>query len=196
MASWYDPLGVTDSLFGDPSKPYNEAGKEFEKYYNQAREYQQPYYEAGTGAIPQYQDYLKKMSDPAKYINNLTKQYSTSPQEQYAQDQAMRAATNAASSSGLIGSTPYQLQAQQNAGDIANQYQNQWLQNVLGINSQYGAGLGNLMGMGQGGANQITNLLSSLGSNMGQIAYRGGMAKQQQMQDLLGLLLRGGMFAL
>lgn len=193
MGHWYDPFGVTDPFTQDPSKLFEQAGQQFKQYADLSREYQKPFYEAGKNAIPQYQNYLNKMSDPSKFINDLMKGYSTSPQEQYTQDQAMRASTNMASATGLTGSTPFQLQAQENAGNIANEYQEQWLKDLLGINSQYGSGLSNLMSQGQGSANSISSILNSLGTNMGEMAYSGGMAKQQQMSQLLGLILRGGL---
>jgi hypothetical protein len=185
--------GSLGSLFsglfgGDPGNPYKHAANEYEKYAAQAAGFQNPFYKAGTGAISPYQSYVNKMQDPSKFINDLTKGYSTSPQEQYAQDQAMRAATNAASASGLTGSTPYTQFIEQNASDIANQYQQEWLNNVLGINTQYGQGLQNLLGMGQMSANQLTNIYNQMGNNMAEMTYNKEMARQKQQQDIWGSL--------
>lgn len=183
--------GMSNFLFGDPSDPYKDASEQYEQYAKKAAGYQSPFYYAGKGAIPKYQNWLKSMSDPAAFINDLTGQYQTSPQEQYAQQQAMRASQNMGSATGLTGSTPMQMQAQENAANIANQYQQEWLKNVLGINTEYGGGLSHLMGVGQQAGNQLSDIYSGLGQNLAQMSYGGSMAQQQQANDLLGLLLGG-----
>ena len=94
-------------------------------------------------------------------------QYQQSPWARYQQQQAMRMANNMGSATGLTGSTPLQLQAQQNAANISSQDMNNWLQNVLGINTQYGQGQQNLMAGGQGAANALTSLYGDMGERMG-----------------------------
>jgi hypothetical protein len=184
--------GLSNFIFGDPSEPYKKAGEQYEKYSDKSAGYQKPFYYAGKGAIPKYQNWLKSMSDPSQFINNLTNQYQTSPQEQYAQQQAMRAGQNMGSATGMTGSTPLLMQEQENSGNIANQYQQEWLKNVLGINTEYGGGLSHLMGVGQGSGNQLSNIYNMLGKNMAEMEYGQSHAEQQQMNDLLGLLLGGG----
>lgn len=149
-------------LFGNSGAPSQSGYNEINRYAGKAEDVQNPYLQAGNEAIPQYQDWLKTMQDPAAFINNLSSQYSTSPQEQYAQQQAMRSGTNAASANGLSGSTPNEMQMQQNSANISNQYMNQWLQNVLGINTEYGHGTADLMHQGATSANALTNLYGNL----------------------------------
>ena len=123
-------------------------------------------------------------------------QYQESPYAQYLQKQSMRAGTNAASASGLTGSTPFAQQLQQNAGNIANQDQNQWLQNVLGINTQYGQGQNNLINSGQNSANTLSSLYNQMGQNMGEAAYGKQAGKQQDFWNTIagGLGLFGSFF--
>lgn len=76
--------------------------------------------------------------------------------------------------------------AQQNARDISSQDQQQWLQNVLGINQMYGSGLGGLMQSGQQAADILTNFLSGHGQRMGEAAYGKGAARQGAFWDTIG----------
>lgn len=189
--------GLLGGLFGgDPSKPYTDASKKIEQYGNQAAGYQMPFYNMGTAAIPQYQNYLKSMSDPVKFINDITSQYSASPYSQYQQDQAMRAANNMASATGLTGSTPLMLQEQENAENISNKDMERWLQDVLGINTQYGSGLSKELGIGQESANSLTRLYEAIGNELAKAAYGGAQAKNSANSSLfgdIGSLITGGL---
>ena len=67
---------------------------------------------------------------------------------------------------------------------------NQWLQNVLGVNTQYGQGQQNLISGGQGAANNISNLLAQLGISMGQGAYGQRAGENQDRSNIIGGLLK------
>jgi len=176
---------IFQGLFGNPEKPYKDAQKQIERYFPQAQQYQQPFYNAGIGAIPGFQNWLQTMQNPSQFINNQMANYEESPYAKYQQQQGLRAAQNMGSASGLTGSTPLMQFAQQNAQDISSKDMNQWLQNVLGINSQYGQGMGNMMGMGQNAANSLTQLMSDYMNAQAQLAYGKGAAQQGQMGGLL-----------
>lgn len=178
--------GILQGIFGNSGKPYEQAGKAYLPFYNKAQGYQNPFYNAGTGAIPQYQDWLKKMADPSGFINNLMGGYKESPFARYQQEQSVRAGTNAASASGLTGSTPFAQQLQQNASNISGQDMNQWLQNVLGVNTQYGAGLGGLMQGGQHAGDILSQLASNAGEYMGGVGYGKEAGQQQDRNSLWG----------
>lgn len=173
-------------LFGDSGKPYDAAMDQYQNYSDKAEKAQNPFYTAGTNAIPQFQNWLTSMQNPSDFINHLMTQYQQSPYAKYLQQQSMRAGTNAASASGLIGSTPYAEQLQQNSANIASGDMNQWLQNVLGINSQYGAGTGDLIGRGQNSANTLTSLYNNTGEKMGEASYGKEAGGQQDMWNTIG----------
>jgi len=173
-------------LFGDAGKPYKDAQKQFDKYFPQAQQYQQPFYDAGKNAIPGMQNWLKSMQDPSQFINNQMSNYQESPYAHYQQQQGLRAAQNMGSASGMTGSTPLMQFAQQNAQDISGKDMNNWLQNVLGINSQYGQGMQNMMNMGQHSADSLTQLMSDYMNAQAQMAYGKGAAQQGQFGGLLG----------
>ena len=178
--------GILGGLFGNSGKGYDKAMEQYQQWADKAQGTQQPFLNAGTGAIGDYQKWLQGQQDPSKFINEQMKNYSASPYAQNMQQQAMNAGNNFASANGLMGSTPMAQQMQQNAGNIASADQNQWLQNVLGINTQYGQGQNNLMQGGQNAANQLTNLYGQTGKEMGDAAYGKEKSKSNDFWGALG----------
>lgn len=177
-------------LFGNSDAPYKDAMKEFEKYFGQAQQMQSPFYQAGVGTLPMYQNYIGGMKNPSQFINNLMGGYKESSWAKYQQDQATRAAQNQGSAMGLTGSTPLTQFAQQNARDISSQDMGSWLQNVLGINKEYGQGLNNLVSGGQNAANNMSNMLTQLAQLMGQGAYGQRAGQQQDMNNIIGGIIK------
>lgn len=178
--------GMFGGLFGNSGDPYRAAGKEYQDYYNQGKSFQNPFFEAGKGAIPQFQEWLNGMKNPSDFINNLMGQYQESPYAKFQQQQAVRAGQNMGSASGLTGSTPLAQFAEQNARDISSQDMNQWLQNVLGINTQYGAGLSGEMGMGQGAGNVLSNMAMQTGGRLGESEYGRKAGEQSDRNSIWG----------
>jgi hypothetical protein len=178
--------GLFGGLFGNSGSPYDKAMEQYENWANRAEGVQQPYLNAGQGALGNYQQWLQGQRDPSGFINNLMGQYKESPYAHYLQQQSMNAGQNAASAAGLTGSTPLMQQLQQNANNISSQDMNQWLQNVLGINTQYGQGQHNLVQGGQQSANALTNMYNQMGQNMGEAAYGREAGKNQDLWNMIG----------
>lgn len=178
--------GLFGGLFGDSGAPYDAAMQQYQQWGDKAQGVQQPYLDAGKGAIGDYQKWLQGQQDPSKFINNLMGQYQQSPYTSYLQQQAQNAGINAGSASGLTGSSALGQQMQQNAGNIAQQGMDSWLQNVLGINTQYGQGQNNLMQGGQQSANSLTNMYNNMGQQMGQAAYGKEAGQKQDFWNTLG----------
>ncbi len=178
--------GILNGLFGNGGEPYDKASKELGDFWNRATGFQRPYQEAGQNAIPQFQEWLQGQKDPSGFINNLMGGYQESPYAKFQQQQSIRAAQNMGSASGLTGSTPLMQFSQQNARDISSQDMNQWLQNVLGINTQYGAGLAGLMSGGQNSANSLSNLAGQFGQDIAKMAYGKSEAERQQRGGIWG----------
>lgn len=181
-----DLSGFFGGLFGDSGKPYEDAMDQYKEWAGKGQAVQNPFLNMGTGAIPQFQQWLGGMQDPSAFINRLMGQYQQSPWAKYQQDQAMRSGMNAASASGLMGSTPFLQQAQQNAGNISSQDMQNWLSQVLGINTQYGSGLQNQITGGQNAANSLTNMFSNVGQQMGEAAYGKRAGENQDRNNMWG----------
>lgn len=173
-------------LFGDSGAPYDNAGKAYQEWNSKAESTQNPFFNAGKVALGDYQNWLNGQSDPAGFINKLMSMYQPSAYSKYQQQQSQRAGQNAASAGGLTGSTPLIEQMQQNSANIASGDMNQWLQNVLGINTNYGQGQQNLMTGGQNSANTLTNLYNTMGERMGDSGYGSGAGSNQDFFNTIG----------
>jgi hypothetical protein len=196
----FDPQGMMSGaggflggLFGDSGKSYDKAMEQYQKYMQMGQGVQQPYLDAGKEGLGNYQEWLKGQKDPSGFINNLMGNYQESPYAHMLQQQAMNAGNNSASASGMMGSSALMQQQQQNAGQIASGDMNSWLQNVLGINSQYGQGEDNLMKGGQGAANSLTDMYNKMGHQMGEAAYGKEAGKKNDFWNTIGggLSMRG-----
>lgn len=179
-------------IFGHSDKPYREAKKILEDYLGRARDTQNPFLDMGKSAIPKYQEWLNGMKDPSGFINGLMNNYGESPWAKFQQEQALRASGNAGSAAGLGGSTPMSQFNQQNARDISSQDMDKWLQNVLGINKEYGTGLGNEINSGQHAADSLTNLYSDMGSSIAGAKYGQQAAKNKDRNDIWGGAFKTG----
>jgi hypothetical protein len=178
--------GLFGGMFGNSGGPYQDAMDQYSKYLDKGTEAQNPFYKAGTGAIGNYQDWLGGMKDPSGFINHLMGQYQQSPWANFQQQQSTRAAQNLGSATGLTGSTPLQMQAQQNASNISSEDMQKWLQNVLGVNTQYGAGQKGLIDTGANSANSLSNMYSDYGKNFGEQAYNKGAAGNNDFWNMIG----------
>lgn len=184
------PAGqIASGLAGNSNAPFQQGMQAYQPWMQKGINTQNPFYQSGMNAIPQYQNWLSSMQNPSAFINNEMSQYQASPWSQYEQQQAQRAGTNAASASGLIGSTPFAQQMAQTSAGISSQDMQNWLGRVLGINSQYGQGLGHEVGWGQNSANQISNMYGQLGQAAGNAAYGEQAGKNQDRGNLLGGIL-------
>jgi len=56
--------GFLGGLFGDSGAPYEKAMQQFTQFGNRAQQAQNPFLQAGTGAIPQFQQWLSGQQNP------------------------------------------------------------------------------------------------------------------------------------
>jgi hypothetical protein len=184
-----DLSSLFGSLFSHPDRPYQKASDTLSQYLPQAQSYLNPFVKAGQGAIPDFQSWLKSMQNPSDFINHIMGNYQESPYAKYEQEQGMRAAQNMGSvgdtAAGGSGSTPLMQFAQQNAENISSQDMDQWLQHVLGINSQYGQGQFGLMGQGMQAGNSLTQLMQNYMNNQAGLSYGKEAAGQGRTGNII-----------
>lgn len=178
-------------LSGNSGKPYQKAMQQYGQYFNPAIAGFQPYQQAGQAALNPFSQALHQMQDPTAYMKNIMASYQQSPFAKQQQQEAMQAANNFGSASGLLGSSALQNAAQQNAANISNQDMQQYFQNAMGINNSYLGGLQNLISGGQGAAGGQAGLYSNLGQLMGEGAFGKQMGQQQDRSNIFG-----GLFSL
>jgi hypothetical protein len=178
--------GLLGGLFGNTDEPYDAAMQQYQNYERKSENAYRPYQQAGQGALGDYQKWLQSQQNPSGFVNGLMDHYQESPYAQHLQQQALRAGENYGSATGLNGSSALTEQMQQNAGNIANQDQNQWLQHVLGINTQYGQGQNNLMQGGLGATNSLNNMYNQNAQRMGEAAYNKSASGQNNLWNTIG----------
>jgi hypothetical protein len=177
-------------IFNDPRKAYAEGQRAYDPWSDKAAGVFNPFYQEGQKGIGKYEDWLGRMENPQDFINNLMGGYKESPYAKYLQDYATRAGTNAASASGLIGSTPFMQAAQENAAGIASKDMQDWLGRVLGINSEYGRGWGNIMNQGFNAAQGMSNVFGNRARDEAEMAYGKEAASQSRGNNIISGLLQ------
>lgn len=161
---------MAGGIFGNSGSPFSAASNAYNQYAQQGAAAEQPYQQAGENAIGNYQKWAQSMSNPTQFNNQLMSQYQESPYAKFMQQQAIRSAQNAGSAEGMVGSSPYNLQVEQNASNISGQDMNNWMQNVLGLNTQYGNAEQNMMNTGANAANSLVNLYGNEANAQGEAA--------------------------
>lgn len=169
---------------GNSDRPYNKAGDVYEQHSKEAQRFQNPFYEAGQRGMGNYEEWLQGQKDPSGFVNKLMNNYQESPYATFQKTQGQNAANNAASASGLTGSTPFAQASADYAQNITSQDQNKWLEHVLGVNTQYGQGNMNLMQGGQNAANMLSQLQEHLGNYRGDTTYGAEMGKNKDRGDM------------
>lgn len=174
-----------------PEEGYDAAAKEQERAWREAQGYMRPFQQAGASEIPRLRDATGRLLNPEELQNQWAKGYETSP---YAKDQLMRSQNlglDAASSMGLMGSSPALENIQRTGSSIVagdrQRYMDDLIQKYLaGVQSSQnifgtGAGVGNTMGQGA----------MQSGENLAQMRYNSTNAPG----NLFGGLLGGGLSA-
>lgn len=179
-------MGLFDSLFGtsDPSKG---AMKYLNKIPGMAQNTFNPYIEAGNRQLPGLEDqYSQLINDPGARMNQIGAGYQQSPGFQFAMQQALQGAGNAAAAGGMAGSPQHEQQNMQLATNLADQDYNQYLQNALGL---YGEGLQGSQGlynMGYGASNSLADMLANAYGSQANLSYAGAANKNTAKSGLWG----------
>lgn len=175
------------SDFMHPGKGYDDAMQQYQQYFNQGMGYQQPFQQAGQQSIPQLQQMLGALGDPAKLESEWSQGYEKSPYAQSLMRQSAESGMDAAAAQGLSGSSAAVGGIQQQASDIMSRDRQQYLNDLM---QKYLGGVQGLQGMfntGAGVAGQMGQQSMNMGQNMGQAAY----GKQQAGANMFGGILSG-----
>jgi len=183
--------GLMNMFGGGNKNPADAAMPYLQQIPGQAKPYYDPYIQAGTGALPEWQKQLQSLlNDPGALLNRLGQGYQASPGYQWQLNQGENAIGNAMAAGGMAGSPEHGQRAGQLAENLANQDYYNYLDKVLGL---YGSGLSgeqNLQKQGFDASSQFANLLANALAGQGEYAYGGvageNQAKSQGMNNLFG----------
>lgn len=189
MASWL-------SSFLNPDQGYRDAAREVNRGWQDASGYMQPFQTAGTGEIPRLQGAAGALMDPATLENQWASGYQESPYAQDAMRRSSESGLDAASSMGLMGSSPALESIQRNASSIMNADRQTYLQNLM---QKYLAGVQVSQGLFNTGSNTANTMAQSrlnVGDNLGQLKYGEQSAPGALLGRILGMGVGAGATAL
>lgn len=177
--------------FMNPEKGYKKAQEQFNKYYDQSQQYMLPYHQQGQEAYGGLNNAMQALLNPAQLQNEWASGYQTSPYAQQLQDMASQQGLNAASSMGLMGSSPALQAIQAGTSQIGNQDRQNYM-DALMQKYMHGAQLAQgIYGQGAQAGNQLGQNAMTQGQNMAEMAYGQQAAPGQMFENLLKFGLGG-----
>lgn len=176
-----------------PGRAYRSAANELNNYYGQSQNFLSPYQQQGQSAYEPMQNAMQSLLNPADLHNQWAQGYEISPYAQQMQSMAQQNGLNAASSMGLMGSTPALQAIQAGTSQIANRDRENYLNDLM---QKYmtGASLAQgLYGSGQQAAMQGSQNALGHGQNMAEMLYGGKQAGANMLGNVLGTVSGFGM---
>ena len=177
--------------------PANSAMPYLNKIPGATSPYLSPYFEAGTRALPtaEYQ-YNNLIGNPGGKINEIGQQFHESPGFQFALQRALQGAGHAAAAGGMAGSPQHEEENMRIGTQLGNQDYYNWLGPAVGM---YERGLSGEQGLATGGqqaGTSIADMIAETLAQQGSLAFQGQRQKNQNQNDLISTLLKGGGAAL
>lgn len=175
------------SSFLNPGKGYEKGQEQLDKYYNQAQGALNPYNQQGQSQYGNLNDYIKALMDPQALQDKWAKGYTESESAKNAEGMAKEHGLDAASSMGLMGSSPALGAIQAGTTQIGLDDRQNYLNNLM---QKYLAGAGlsqGIYGMGENAASGMANNSMNMGQNSAQMAYNKQNAGGNMLSGLLGL---------
>lgn len=188
--SWLSGIPVVGNAidsFLHPEEGYKDAAKKMEQAWRQAQGFQEPYRQAGLDQMGRLNSAENALLDPSALLGKWMEGYQTSPFAQKSIQNATASGLDAASSMGLMGSSPALKNIQTSAGDIMNADRQQYLNDLM---QKYMAGIGigqNMYGIGASTAGNMGNQAIGVGENLGQAAYGARNAPGDMLKNLLAM---------
>ena len=175
------------SSFLHPERGYEKAQEQLDKYYQQAQQNYQPYMQQGQEAYGGLSDAMKALLNPEALQAQWASGYAESPEAKMAEQMAQERGMNAASSMGLMGSSPALGAIQQGTSQIGLADRQKYLDDLM---QKYLAGAGlaqGIYGTGANAAGQSGQNAMNMGTNSANMAYNQQNAPGNMFSGLLGL---------
>ena len=180
------------SDFLNPGKGYQKGQEELDKYYGQGQGFLNPYAQQGQDQYQNMQEYIRNLMNPQELQDQWAKNYKESESAKNMEDMAQQHGLNAASSMGLMGSSPALGAIQAGTSAIGAQDRQNYLNDLM-EKYKMGAGLSqNIYGTGAGAAGQQAQNAMNMGQNSAQMAFGQQNAGGNLWGNILGGI--GGLF--
>lgn len=188
------------SDFMHPERPYESAKDTMQQYFNQSQGYYQPLIQHGEDAYGNLSDAMHNLLNPEELTKKWMESYDTSPQALQDIEFAKQSGLDAASSMGLMGSSPALQALQQGEAQIKINDRSKYLDDLI---QKYitGANIGqNIYNTGATASGSAATNTINMGQTQGGLDAASSQAKGGMMGKLLGLVgnlginyLTGGM---
>lgn len=175
------------SSFLHPGQGYDKAQQQMDQYYQQGQGYLQPYNQYGQNAYGNLSGAMNALLDPQALQDKWMKGYQESEAAKSAESMAQQHGLDAASSLGLMGSTPALSAIQAGTTQIGLEDQQNYLDNLM---QKYLAGAGiaqGIFGQGANAAGQMGQNAMNMGQNSAQMAFGKANAGGNLFGNLLGM---------
>lgn len=185
-------MGLLSSFF-HPDRGYKSAADTLQNYFNQSGTYYQPLINEGQSAYGDLSSAMKALLDPAALENQWAQSYTESPYAKQVESEATSRGLNAASSLGLMGSSPALQAIQGGTSAIVNEDRQNFLNDLM---QKYLAGTGiaqNIFNTGAQASGQMGQNTLNMGEDMAKLMYGQQNAQGSLFGKLLGL--GGGLLA-
>lgn len=168
-----------------PGRAYEKGAQVSEDYYQQAQGQMQPYAQQGQEAYGQLSPAIQNMLNPQQLYDQWAQGYQESPYAKQMQEKSMNQGLQAASSMGMLGSTPALRALQEGSSMISNADRENYLNKLLGMYTQGATQAQNIYGQGANMASQMGNQTYQHGGNMAQAAYGQQAAGGNMINELI-----------
>lgn len=174
------------SSFMHPGRGYKGAQEELTKGYNQGQGYLDPYNQQGQDQYKNLNDMINKLKDPAALRDEWEKSYTTSDAAKNAQGAATQQGLDAASSMGLMGSSPALSAIQAGTSAIGAEDKQNYLKDLMDKYTQATGLASGVYGTGAGAAGQMSQNANTYGQNSAQTKFGQKNAGGSQFGNLFG----------
>ncbi len=183
-------MGFFDFLMG--KNPAHEAGNTISQIPGQTRPYYQPFFEAGTRAIPKLEnEYSSLLSNPGDRINKIGESFHESPGFKFALQQALNSVNRGAARGGMFGSPEHNQHSMEIATQLGNQDYYHWLDPTLNLYNSGLHGEEGFAGRGQEAGSNMASMIAQALAQKGAYEYSGQASQNQNRGSLISNIAKG-----
>ena len=151
-----------------------------------AKQYYQPYIDAGTGAMTDLQGrYTNLLNDPGGVFNKMGQSFQQSPGFNFAMQQALQGSNHAAAAGGMAGSPEHEQQNQQLATNLADQDYYNYMNHVEPLYNEGLHGEQGMMSQGYNATKSLTDMIAQELSAQAALQYKQDASKNSTWDSLM-----------
>lgn len=194
--AWYDPFNIIEGFTDYAKKPYQEANKEYEKAWGEAKGYEKPYWQHGLDQYGKLEGAENELLDPGALQSKWSSGYETSPYAKQLQGEAKTQGLDAASSMGLLGSSAALKNIETGSTNIMQRDREKYMDDLM---RKYMTGIGigqNIYGTGASTAGTLGNQSMNFGEQMGAGKFNEANAPMNMLMNMIKMYTssKGGGF--